>query len=160
VQGDERDVIFVSTTYGPDSVTGKVYQRFGPITRETGWRRLNVIFTRAKKKLELFTSLHSSDIVLLENPTRGTKALKAYLEYVETGKIPDYGEYQQNGGREPDSDFEIAVCKILNENGFKTIPQVGVAGFFIDIGVVHPEKQVNLYLVLNVMVQLIIQLNL
>jgi len=42
----------------------------------------------------------------------------------------------------------------------KLIPQVGVAGFFIDIGVVHPEKQVNLYLVLNVMVQLIIQLNL
>jgi len=140
VQGDERDVIFVSTTYGPDAITNKVYQRFGPITRETGWRRLNVIFTRAKKRLELFTSLHSNDIILSENPTRGTKTLKEYLEYAETGRIPDYGKFHQNGGKEPDSDFEIAVCKILNEYGYRTIPQVGVAGFFIDIGVLHPER--------------------
>ena len=140
VQGDERDVIFVSTTYGPDQITGKVYQRFGPITRDTGWRRLNVIFTRAKKRLELFTSLHSNDIILSENPTRGTRTLKEYLEYAETGRIPDYGKFCQNDGKEPDSDFEIAVCKILNDHGYRTIPQVGVAGFFIDIGVLHPER--------------------
>jgi len=140
VQGDERDVIFVSTTYGPDPSTRRVYQRFGPITGETGWRRLNVIFTRAKKRLDLFTSLHSRDIILSENPSRGTQALKAYLEYAETGTIPDYGKFNHIGGRQPDSDFEVAVCKILNERGYKTIAQVGVAGFFIDIGVLHPQR--------------------
>jgi hypothetical protein len=55
VQGDERDVIFISTTYGPDKQSGQVYQRFGPINSETGWRRLNVIVTRAKNK---FTYSH------------------------------------------------------------------------------------------------------
>lgn len=138
VQGDERDVIFVATTYGPDQATGKVYQRFGPIAGDTGWRRLNVIFTRAKKRLELFTSLRAADIKLSDTPTKGTVALKQYLEYAETGLLPDYGSI---GGREPDSDFEVAVARHLNEHGFKTVAQVGVSGFFIDLGVLHPERQ-------------------
>lgn len=137
VQGDERDVIFVSTTYGPDLTTGKVFQRFGPIAGDTGWRRLNVIFTRAKKRLELFTSLRSSDIRLNDKPTKGTQSLKAYLEYAETGLLPDYGSI---GSSEPDSDFEVSVSKHLGLHGFKTVAQVGVAGFFIDIGVLHPER--------------------
>ncbi len=49
VQGDERDVIFISFTYGPGEADGKVYQRFGPINSDVGWRRLNVLFTRSKK---------------------------------------------------------------------------------------------------------------
>ena len=56
VQGDERDYIFVSTLFGPnkDKVT---MQRFGPINHPKGHRRLNVLFTRAKEGLKLFTSL-------------------------------------------------------------------------------------------------------
>jgi len=46
VQGDERDVIIISFTFGPDLATNRVFQRFGPIMREGGWRRLNVLFTR------------------------------------------------------------------------------------------------------------------
>ncbi|MBI5657838.1 MAG: DUF4011 domain-containing protein [Geobacter sp.] len=138
VQGDERDVIFVATTYGPDQTTGKVYQRFGPIAGDTGWRRLNVIFTRAKKRLELFTSLRSADIKLGDNPSKGALALKQYLGYAETGLLPDYGTI---GGREPDSDFEVAVAHHLHCNGFMTVAQVGVAGFFIDIGVLHQERE-------------------
>src|SRR6202044_1070097 len=42
VQGDERDVILVSVTYGPDSL-GNQFQRFGPINGENGHRRLNVL---------------------------------------------------------------------------------------------------------------------
>lgn len=137
VQGDERDVIFVSTTYGPDPTTGHVFQRFGPITRDTGWRRLNVIFTRAKKRLELFTSMRSGDIKLPERPSRGIQALRGYLEYAETGVLPTLAHIS---GRQPDSDFEVAVSRILQSFGFKSVPQVGVAGFFIDIGVKHPER--------------------
>jgi very-short-patch-repair endonuclease len=137
VQGDERDVIFVSTTYGPELESRRVFQRFGPIASELGWRRLNVIFTRAKKRLELFTSLHSSDIILSHDAKRGVRILKMYLEYAETGRLPDYGSAT---GREADSDFEIAVSRILHEYGYQTVPQVGVAGFRIDIGVCHPAN--------------------
>jgi len=42
--------------------------------------------------------------------------------------------------RPPASDFEVSVSNILNIYGYKTAAQVGVAGFFIDIGVKHPER--------------------
>ena len=135
VQGDERDIIFVSSTYGPDPETGKVFQRFGPISHEMGWRRLNVIFTRAKKRLELFTSMRSSNIH--PKAKRGVQILKTYLEYAETGQLSHHG-----GITEPKtlSDFQQAVSKILQKQGYKTVSQVGVAGYRIDIGVLHPEK--------------------
>ena len=36
VQGDERDVVFISTVYGPEEIGGTVAQRFGPIFRPFG----------------------------------------------------------------------------------------------------------------------------
>ena len=50
VQGDERDVIFISTTFGKSPGTNGVRQNFGPISRPDGWRRLNVLFTRCSSK--------------------------------------------------------------------------------------------------------------
>jgi len=91
VQGDERDVIFISTTYGPDQETGKVYQRFGPIGGDMGWRRMNVLFTRAKKRVDVFTSMKPADIIPSPGASRGVHALKAYLEYAATGILADYG---------------------------------------------------------------------
>src|SRR5713101_749655 len=61
VQGDERDVIMISTVYGPNE-QGQVFQRFVPINSNVGHRRLNVLFTRAKCCVELFTSLTADSI--------------------------------------------------------------------------------------------------
>ena len=94
--------------------------------------------TRAKRKILLFTSLSPKDIKLTEESSRGVRAFRSYIEYAEHGKFPDYGQVTD---REPDSDFEITVSRILNQSGYKTVPQVGVAGFFIDIGVVHPQRE-------------------
>jgi len=135
VQGDERDVIFISMTYGPQEIGGNVFQRFGPINSDTGWRRLNVLFTRSKKRMHVFTSMSSTDIVIGPNSRLGVKALRDFLAYVETG-ILHHTEVVT--GRGPDSDFEIAVSKFLELEGFKCIPQVGVAGFFIDLAVIDP----------------------
>ena len=132
VQGDEREVIFISTTYGRDPETQRVYQRFGPIARDKGWRRLNVLFTRARRRIELFTSLKSNDIVLGENPSRGVVAFRNYLAFAETGQIVEIG---LDSGRSPDSDFEVDVATLLIAHGYQVEAQVGVAGFFIDLGV-------------------------
>ena len=137
VQGDERDVIFISTTYGPESSNANVFQRFGPINSDMGWRRLNVIATRAKQKVELFTSMKPTDINIGPQSRQGVRALRDYIEYVSTGRIKEYGTPTD---RAPDSDFEIAVIKIINDLGYECDPQVGVAGFFIDIGVRHPDR--------------------
>ena len=135
VQGDERDVIFISMTYGPQEPGGKVNQRFGPINSDMGWRRLNVLFTRSKKRMHIFSSMSSDDIIIGPNSKRGVKALRDFLSYCETGILH---KTERDTGRGPDSDFEIAVVAALRDEGFECIHQVGVAGFFIDVAVVDP----------------------
>lgn len=136
VQGDERDVIFISFTYGPkEKGSHQIPQRFGPINGNDGWRRLNVLFTRAKKRIQVYSSMTSGQILLTENSKRGVKSLKGYLEYAQTGRLVGQTGVQQ---KEPDSDFEIAVIEALSKHGFECVPQVGVAGFFIDLAVRDP----------------------
>ena len=50
IQGDERDVIFISVGYGYDE-NGKMSLNFGPLNQDGGERRLNVLITRAREKL-------------------------------------------------------------------------------------------------------------
>ncbi|AHE97556.1 DUF4011 domain-containing anti-phage protein Hhe [Thioalkalivibrio paradoxus] len=134
VQGDERDVIYISCTYGPEEVGGRVYQRFGPINSDVGWRRLNVLFTRSKRRMQVFSSMGSEDIVLSERSKRGVVAFRDFLAFAETGHLRrDFGT-----GNTADSDFEIAVSSALAAAGFECVPQVGVAGFFIDLAVRDP----------------------
>lgn len=135
VQGDERDVILISMTYGPGEPKGRVYQRFGPINSDLGWRRLNVLFTRSKKRMHIFSSMDSDDIIIGPDSTRGVRALRDFLSYCKTGILHNT---ESETGREPDSDFEIAVTAALRDEGFECIPQVGVDGFFIDVAVVDP----------------------
>jgi very-short-patch-repair endonuclease len=134
VQGDERDVIFISCTYGPEDIGGKVYQRFGPINSDVGWRRLNVLFTRSKKRMHVFSSMGSEDILLSEHSKRGVIAFKNFLAFAETGHL----HQAISTGKAPDSDFEVAVASALHQAGFECEPQVGVAGFFIDLAVCDP----------------------
>jgi len=134
IQGDERDVILVSTCYGPAPGTTTVAQRFFPINSATGHRRLNVLFTRAKMATEVFTSLRPTDIVVGPDSRDGVKAFRAYLEYAAGGAVVDDAE-----GGEPDSDFEEFVADRLRAAGYEVIPQVGVERFRIDLGVRHPS---------------------
>lgn len=137
VQGDERDVIMISFTYGPDPQSGKVMNRFGPITYDTGWRRLNVLYTRAKKRVIVISSMRSDDIRLSAEGRLGPAALKGYLAYAESGQL----EMGSHTGRDPDSDFEIAVADALRMRGYECVAQLGVAGYFLDIVVRHPDKE-------------------
>jgi len=141
VQGDERDVIYISTTYGPDGDSAPVMQRFGPINTATGHRRLNVLFTRAREQVRVFTSLRPSDIQIDgERVARGRTALRGYLEYALTGRL-EAGE--THPPRETESPFEEYVKAALERCGYEAVPQVGVAGYFIDLGVrdaAHPDS--------------------
>lgn len=134
VQGDERDVIFISCTYGPERVGGRVLQRFGPINSNVGWRRLNVLFTRSKKRMHVFSSMGSLDIVVTEQTKRGVHALREFLHFAETGHF----HRARITERPPDSDFEVAVAQAVAHAGFECEFQVGVAGFFIDLAVRDP----------------------
>ncbi len=136
VQGDERDVIVISMTYGPGQDSGRVMQRFGPINSDDGWRRLNVLFSRAKRRMVVFSSMKEGDIKLTETSKRGARELRNFLRFAESGQIDGTAV---RTGREPDSDFETAVMEGLKKAGFQCEAQVGAMGFFIDVGVVDPN---------------------
>lgn len=136
VQGDERDVIMISMTYGPDEVGGRVFQRFGPINKDVGWRRLNVLFTRSKKRMHIFSSMRSTDVVVSVTSKRGVRSLRDFIAYCESGHL----EKAEVSGRAPESDFEIAVMNELAKHGYSCVPQVGVAGYYLDLAVVDPNN--------------------
>jgi len=135
VQGDERDCIFVSTTFGRGPGMSKPRQNFGPISRDNGWRRLNVLFTRARKSISLFTSMEPTDIIDDVSTPRGTKMLRAYLEFAKNGILETYED--TGGGYE--SEFEEAVGGMLIEAGYEIKSQLGVSKFRIDIAVKSPD---------------------
>ncbi len=135
VQGDERDHIFISMTYGRKHGEPAVAQYFGPINRKQGHRRLNVLLTRARVRVGLFTSFGSVDVRPTESSSEGVHALKSYLEYAETQGTASV----QGIGGEPDSDFEVEVAHRLRLKGYIVDMQVGVSGFRIDLGVRHPD---------------------
>jgi len=134
VQGDERDVIIISMTYGPIQPGDAVPQRFGPINSSTGWRRLNVLFTRSKKRMIVLSSMSADDVHVDDSASLGRRALKGFLSYC-SGKLESRIEFTS---RPPDSDFEIAVAKKLEAHGIASVMQLGVAGYFLDIAVRDP----------------------
>ena len=138
VQGDERDVIVISITYGPDPESGRVMQRFGPINSDDGWRRLNVLFSRAKRRMVVFSSIKESDIEIGDTTKRGVAEFKAFLRFAEFGSL-----HRDDEPEDEDSDgaLEVAVIEGLRKAGFRCEPQVGAMGFFIDIGVVDPNDE-------------------
>lgn len=136
VQGDERDVIFIGTVYGPAGHGMPVMQRFGPVNNIAGKRRLNVLFTRAKKQIITFSSMTESDIQASEGDNEGRYLLKKWLEY-SAAKGKRGLDAPTNRGT--DSPFEDYVIDQLKAIGCEAQPQVGVSGYFIDIGVKHPK---------------------
>lgn len=94
VQGDEKDVIFISIGYGL-SKDGRLTLNFGPISKEGGHRRLNVLTTRAKKQSVVFSSIRGRDILERNPSSLGAQYLAQYLEYAETGLTISYEEMQQ-----------------------------------------------------------------
>ena len=110
-------------------------QRFGPINGLAGKRRLNVLLTRAKEKVVTYSSMTAADIEGDEVSNPGTYMLKRWLEYSASGVL-DAGDVTP---REPDSDFEMFVIEQIKSMGSTPVPQVGVAGYFVDIGIRHPD---------------------
>ncbi len=136
VQGDERDVIFIGTVYGPEKAGSPVRQGFGPINGVAGKRRLNVLFSRAKERIVTFSSMNTSDIKAEEDSgNEGAYMLKQWIEYCATGRIHS-GKITN---KDTDSEFEDHVVQQIRSIGCDAIPQVGVVGYSIDIGVKHPD---------------------
>lgn len=137
VQGDERDVICISVGYGPTQPGGRMIgASFGPVNLEGGERRLNVLFTRARLRCEVFASFDPGELDVSRSSREGPRVLKRFLEFAKTRQIVEHFPT----GDDAESPFEEDVADTIRSFGFLADPQVGSIGFRIDIGVRHPDR--------------------
>lgn len=139
VQGDERDVMLFSITFGRDISGKNIPLTFGALNRDGGERRLNVAVTRARRELIVFSSFKADELNAERSKARGVADLKAFLEYAEKG--PEAIAARTDGSVGGfDSPFEEAVAEALEDKGWQVVPQVGVSGFRVDLGIRHPDR--------------------
>jgi hypothetical protein len=138
VQGDERDAIILSIGYGKAS-DGSLPHRFGPLTQDVGYRRLNVAVTRARRRMTLVSSFLAHEIDLNRSGSRGVQLLKSYLEYAATGghrlQAPEVADEVELNA------FESDIRDVLTSKGIITRSQFGASKYRIDIVAMHPIKQ-------------------
>jgi very-short-patch-repair endonuclease len=140
VQGDERDIIIFSVTYGPYERGKQPSMNFGPLNGNGGERRLNVAVTRARKKLRVFSSIRADQIDLRRTSARGVAHFKTFLDYADRGPqaIAEAVTLAASGAF--DSGFERAVCDALTARGWRVDSQVGCAGYRVDLAVRDPDR--------------------
>jgi very-short-patch-repair endonuclease len=135
IQGDERDVIFISVGYGRDS-HGHMTMNFGPLTKDGGERRLNVLISRAKSRCEVFSSITDDDIDVERGRGKGVAAFKLFLHYARTGRLT----IQRQDQEKEDRVLEMEIATALKERGIDVHERVGIAGLFVDLAVADPEN--------------------
>lgn len=137
VQGDERDVILFSVSFGPDE-DGKLLLNFGPLNKQGGWKRLNVAVSRARYEMIVFSTMTSDMIDLKRTKSKGVESLKNFLEYAEKGKlhIPDISSFEKERHGILD-----CICSELEKAGYKYQIDVGHSKFKVDIAVLNPFNE-------------------
>ncbi len=149
VQGDERDVMVFSTTYGPDA-EGKLSNRFGVFNQRGGEHRLNVAITRARSQVHVVTSMDPEDLQVESSTHLGPKHLRAYLEYARAVDRGDRGTAeavlarvaegtQRSGRASPPTSMHRRLCQALEDEGYVAKALVGYSGYRIDIAVATKE---------------------
>lgn len=116
VQGDERDVIFISIGYGFDKKRNLILN-FGPINQPGGERRLNVLTTRARKQCVVFSSIRARDIYQRGSTNRGVRFLAEYLEYAELGTLHRSNAVESDfalGANALHKDLSVKLFEIFN----------------------------------------------
>ncbi|MEU4422023.1 DUF3320 domain-containing protein [Actinoplanes sp. NPDC024001] len=125
-QGDERDVIILST--GAD---------LGAAGGPTGARRLDVAITRARQRVEVVTGIPAGE---REEPAgEGERRLVAYLDFA--------GSAGAAGPAVAGSAFEDSVLDTIRGWGHAADAQVGTGRCRIEIGVRHPGRESGPYAV-------------
>ncbi|MFD2831044.1 DUF4011 domain-containing protein [Corticicoccus populi] len=137
VQGDERDVILFSTTYGYDD-NGKMTMNFGPLNQEGGWRRLNVAISRSREEMRLFTSFNPEDIDINRTRAKGVHNLKSFLEFAKNNHALSTPLFDT---REHNNQIIKEIEENLKLKGYQVERNVGNSEFKIDLAVRNPINE-------------------
>ncbi|MGY1606343.1 DUF4011 domain-containing protein [Geodermatophilus sp. SYSU D00700] len=135
VQGDERDVVLLSTVFSADD-RGVLPLNFGPLNRVGGERRLNVAITRARRQVVVFSSFDPAALRAEQTSSLGIKHLRAYLDLAALGPDALPREARRPGIPDRHRD-EIAAA--LRERGLAVRTDVGLSGFRVDLSLASPD---------------------
>ena len=136
VQGDERDIMIFSIGYGHDE-HGRISTNFGALSRPNGWRRLNVAITRARRRVEIVSSIRARDLPPSANES--VRHLAAYLEFAERGGVRKVSSPAELGP------LEQSVREAVESWGYRVDARIGSGGYRIDLGVVLPGHDGGAY---------------
>ncbi|HWE02188.1 MAG TPA: AAA domain-containing protein [Tepidisphaeraceae bacterium] len=158
VQGDERDHLIISTTYGPDPA-GKFRRNFGPLGNAGGGRRLNVLITRARQELHIVTSIPRSVYVSLPQIPPGATPggawlLFSYLAYaeqlqkeyetnyriLENATRADRASVNAHPTRSPSQFARSLAARLAVTQRQGSEVDWGNEGFSIDLAMQHPHR--------------------
>jgi len=149
VQGDERDIIILSVCYAPGE-DGRMRMNFGPINQAGGERRLNVIFSRAKRHMAVVSSIEGHQITNTHND--GAAHLASFLQYAASESTGDQSRstailQTQLGDRQatPDharSAIAEGIAAALRSAGHHVDVSVGRSEFTIDVAVRNDDRYV------------------
>lgn len=155
VQGDERDVIMFSSTYGRNG-QGTFRRNFGVLGQKGGQRRLNVAVTRARSKVVMVTSIPIAEISDMLSSRRPPSAprdfLQGYLEYAraisagefESGRTlllrlaTEHGGEKERVATEQDG-FSDSVASFLREQGWRPQQAHDGGAFGLDFAIEDPR---------------------
>lgn len=143
VQGDERDVMLFSITFGPDE-SGRVPLTFGALNRDGGERRLNVAITRAREELQVFSSFCADQLSTEKTKSRGIIDLKHFLAFAEQTAY----QFSHTQARDGDDQsltvqshsLESAIARRLRDRGWDVLEKVGVSGFRVPLAIRSPNN--------------------
>jgi predicted DNA-binding WGR domain protein len=151
IQGDERDIIIMSVCYGPDAQK-KMIMNFGPVNRKGGEKRLNVIFSRAKKHMAVISSIKHTYITNEYN--EGANYFRRFLHYAEqvsngnmemARTVLDSLILKKEGKEEArDSVVLKKIREALEKEGFDVTEHVGQSGFKCSLAV-KTSKEMDAY---------------
>lgn len=148
VQGDERDIILMSVCYA-SGLDGKMLMNFGPINQRGGEKRLNVIFSRARRHMAIISTIAPEEIKNIHND--GARALRSFLAFAEAQSHGAHDQAQavlttlnpeaaRTFGTElPLDPVRDAIAAALRARGHKVHEHVGGARFRCDLAIVNAE---------------------
>lgn len=93
---------------------------------------------RARQELIVFSGFTADQIDPSRTKALAVNHLKTFLDYAERGAIALPAQDRGSVGGF-DSPFEEAVAAQLERRGWMVVPQVGISGFRIDLGIRHPD---------------------
>ena len=149
VQGDERDMILFSTTFGLNQ-HGVFRRNFGALGHRGGERRLNVAVTRARYKVVIATSMPIKDISDMLStgrlPSKPRDFIQSYLRYSEIHsngqieiaksnikKLSVQGKHQEvhlkNDG------FKNSVKAFIENLGYQVVENNDYNIFYLDLAI-------------------------